>query len=161
MTLVELGGSVQTHARPHRLQELPQRTGAQAMVGVLQDLGVVIKPPHHQVRLGAEARHVIETADFCARALHVVQGFSNNMGALAIICRQELTQCKHGIQRVVLLAVDLVQVNIGPVARVGNVGVRGVVVRSMLSNVFGRSLRVSAIFGIFSGLCRTTVQERH
>ena len=78
------------------------------MVGVLQDLGVIIKPPDHQVRLGAEAGDVIETADFCARALHVIQGFSNNLGALAVVCRQELTQCKHGIQRVVLLAVDFV-----------------------------------------------------
>ena len=73
VALVELGGGVQAHAGPHRVQELAERARAQAVVGILEDLRVVVEPPDHQVRLGAEAGHVVEAADFRARALHVVQ----------------------------------------------------------------------------------------
>ena len=111
MALVELGGGVQAHAGPHGIQELAERAGTQAVVGVLQDLRVVVEPPHHQVRLGAEARHVVESADFGARALHIVQGFGDDATALAIVGGQGLTECEHGVERVVLLVVDLVQVN--------------------------------------------------
>ena len=81
MALVELGGGMQAHAGPHRIQELTERARAQAVVGVLQNLRVIVEPPHHQVGLGAEAGHVVEAADFRTRALHVLQGFGDDAGA--------------------------------------------------------------------------------
>ena len=96
------------------------------MVGVLEDLRVVVEPPHHQVGLGAEAGHVVEAADFRARALHVVQGFGDDAAALVVVGGHGLTECKHGVEGVVLLVVDLVEVDVRRVARVGDAGVSSV-----------------------------------
>ena len=134
------------------------------MVGVLQDLRVIVEPPHHQVRLGAEARHVVESADFGARTLHIVQGFGDDATALAVVGWQGLTEREHGVERVVLLVVNLVQVNIRRVARIRDAGVRGVregrclgtrvaglAARGMLSDAVGHSRRVSGIVRVLIG----------
>ena len=164
MALVELGRGVQAHAGPHRIQELAQRRRAQAMVGVLEDLRVVVEPPHHQVGLGAEAGHVVEAADFRARALHVVQGFGDDAAALAVVGGQGLTECEHRVEGVVLLVVDLVEVDVRRVARVGDAGVRGVrvgrrlgtrvaglVARGVLTDAIRHSRGMSRVFRVLLG----------
>ena len=164
MALVELGGGVQAHAGPHRIQELAERRRAQAVVGVLEDLRVVVEPPHHQVGLGAEAGHVVEAADFRARALHVVQGFGDDAAALVVVGGQGLTEREHGVEGVVLLVVDLVEVDVRRVARVGDAGVRGVrvgrrlgtrvaglVARGVLTDAVRHSCGMSRVFRVLLG----------
>ena len=63
MRLVELGGAVQRHLRPDRLEALPEGGAPERVVGRLQLLGVGGVPPHHQVGVGAQAAHVVEPAD--------------------------------------------------------------------------------------------------
>ena len=161
VALVELGGGVQSHTGPHGIQELAERAGAQAMVGVLQDLGIVVEPPHHQVCLGAEAGHVVEAADFRTRSLHVVQGFGDDAGALAVVGGQGLTEREHGVEGVVLLVVDLVEVDVRRVARIGDAGVRvgrrlgarvaGLVARGVLTDAVGHSRGMSRVLRVLLG----------
>ena len=164
MALVELGGGVQAHARPHGIQEFAERAGAQAVVGVLKDLGIVVEPPHHQVCLGAEAGHVVEAADFRARTLHVVQGLGDNTAALAVVGGQGFAEREHGVEGVVLLVVDLVEVDVRRVARVGDAGVRsvrvgrrlgarvaGLVARGVLTDTVRHSRGMSRVLRVLLG----------
>jgi len=93
------------------------RAGARAVVGVLQDLGVVVEPPHEQVGVGAQAPDVVPAARRHAAGLDEVGALPQELLALGLGGGQRAGQAEDRVERVVVLVVDGLQVDVGGVAR--------------------------------------------
>ena len=118
MAGVELSGRVQSHAGPYRFQVSAQRAAAQAVVGVLEDLGVVVEPPHEQVGVGAKAPDVVPAAGRHAAGPDEICALAQELLAPGLGGGQRAGQAEDGVEGVVVLVVDGLQVDVGGVARV-------------------------------------------
>ena len=117
--LVELGGSVLAHDRPHWSQPGAQRGGDERPVGPLEHQGVVCEPPDEQVGVGAEGGDVIPPSGDGARGVAGLAGRVGESPPLQGIRRQRLVGREHRGQAVVQSAVHGLRVDVGCVPRIG------------------------------------------
>ena len=90
------------------------------MIGVLESLGVVVDPPHHQIGVGAKARRVIPTARCDGRVIGALRALGYEQAPRVGVGGQRIGQTEYRVQRVVESVVDCVEVDVLRVTRIGH-----------------------------------------